>query len=291
MMQALGKVRPLSFDLEGRGQPVLQSSRTLWAGIPFEVHDMPASETDWECAPLPGERAITILVEGSRKYFASRREYSTIPGTVIFADGARHKLFPRATGEERAIVFTLPTLDHERMIADGGPESFADLRALPPTKTARSLASAIYAEAADGAQSGSAYARALSDALLHYVLESLPPSPLRVHGRFSEGQRRSILRYIDAHLGSSLTLENLASHAGLRPRQFSTLFREAFGAAPHRFLITRRLERAAHLLTSSRLQLTEVALHVGFASHSHFAAAFRQHYGMSPSRYAKRDQA
>lgn len=84
MMQALGKVRPLSFDLEGRGQPVLQSSRTLWAGIPFEVHDMPASETDWECAPLPGERAITILVEGSRKYFASRREYSTIPGTVIF---------------------------------------------------------------------------------------------------------------------------------------------------------------------------------------------------------------
>jgi AraC family transcriptional regulator len=126
----------------------------------------------------------------------------------------------------------------------------------------------------------------LSDALLHYVLECLPPGPMRVQGRFSAGQRRSLLRYIDARLDHVLPLEELAAQAGLRPRQFSTLFREAFGASPHRFVIDRRLAHAATLLTSSHLQVTEIALHVGFASHSHFAVAFRKRYGTSPGRYA-----
>jgi AraC family transcriptional regulator len=183
-------------------------------------------------------------------------------------------------------VFQLPPVYHDRMVADGGPESFAQLPAIPATNTARNLALAIYAEAAEGARSGSAYARSLSDALLHYALEWLPPKPMRVHGGFSEGQRRNLLRYIDAHLDKTLTLDEIAAQAGLRPRHFTTLFRAAFGATPHRFLIERRLERAAQLLISSRLPLTEIALHVGFASHSHFAAAFRRHYGVSPGRYA-----
>lgn len=286
MMQYFGKVRPLSFGIEAKSRPVFESERTSWAGIPFEVHDLPPCDGAWEGEPLPGERGITVIIEGMRTWYFDKRQLRSAPGMMTFADGDRHLPLTRATGQARAVVFQLPTLYHERMVADGGPESFAQLPPIPATDTARNLALAIYAEAADGARSGSAYARSLSDALIHYTLEWLPPKPTRVHGGFSEGQRRNLLRYIDAHLDKALSLDEIAAQAGLRPRHFSTLFRNAFGATPHRFLIERRLERAAQLLTTSRLPLTEIALHVGFASHSHFAAAFRRHYGVSPGRYA-----
>jgi AraC family transcriptional regulator len=192
----------------------------------------------------------------------------------------------RSEGECHAVCFSLKALWRERLLEQGGPESFAELQPVPPTQTALALALAITSEVESGAASGALYAESLSLALLRYVVERSPVSNMRVRGALSDAQRRRIACYIEEHLCDDLSLCDLAVLTGLQVRHFSTLFRRAFGLPPHRYLIERRLARAALLLSTSRAEIVEVALQLGFASQSHFTVAFRKRYGVSPRRYA-----
>lgn len=54
---------------------------------------------------------------------------------------------------------------------------------------------------------------------------------------------------------------------------------------PARFIIELRMKRAAELLANSRLTVTEIAFEVGCEDSSHFARMFKQHYGLTPSKY------
>jgi AraC-like DNA-binding protein len=53
---------------------------------------------------------------------------------------------------------------------------------------------------------------------------------------------------IDGRYFEPLDVASLARSAGLSRAQFSREFRRAFGDSPHRYLLTRRMERAAALL-------------------------------------------
>ena len=56
---------------------------------------------------------------------------------------------------------------------------------------------------------------------------------------------------------------------------------------PHRYLLQQRVARARELLRASNLALTDIALQLGFASHSHFSTAFRSETGLPPSEYRR----
>src|SRR5262249_6094069 len=136
------------------------------------------------------------------------------------------------------------------------------------------------------ARTGRLYAESLSLALLSYAVERIPVSRLRVGGALSEAQRRKLARLIRERLGEDLSLGDLASFVGLGPRQFSRLFREAFGVTPHRYVLEQRLEAGARQLANGSLDIAEIALSLGFSSQSHFAAAFRKRFAQTPRRYA-----
>ncbi len=290
MMESFGKLKPLSFDQQGAGRVVLASAETCWSGIPFELHDLAPVEGPLEMGPVAGRRGWMITLSGTQTSViaTSRRELKvvTTPGTVAFADGSRRIPVTRASGHARAAVFDLPRSWYDRMLAEGGPKSFAGLAPLPAHETARALALAMCSEVEAGAPTGALFAESLSTALLSYVLERLPSAPIHVRGSLSAGQCRRLRRYIDDHLEDDITLSAIAAEVGLRQRHFSTLFRRAFGVTPHQFLINRRLERGAGLLASTRADISEIALQVGFSSQSHFASAFRKRYGVSPRQYA-----
>lgn len=89
----------------------------------------------------------------------------------------------------------------------------------------------------------------------------------------------------DSRYADPLTVADLARAAGLSPAHFSRQFRAAFGEPPHRYLLTRRLERAAALLRNTDRPVTDVCFAVGFASVGSFAVTFRRVYGMAPGAY------
>jgi AraC-like DNA-binding protein len=92
-------------------------------------------------------------------------------------------------------------------------------------------------------------------------------------------------RFLDERFAEPIDLALLATRAHVSPFHFHRLFREQIGMPPHRYLVERRLMRAAELLRSG-LTATEAAAATGYASPSHFATAFRRRFGVAPSKFA-----
>ncbi len=88
--------------------------------------------------------------------------------------------------------------------------------------------------------------------------------------------------YVQANLGSSITLSDMASAAGLSPMHFAAQFRVATGQRPHDYLLQCRIDRAKTLLASTQRSLIDVTLEVGFCTQAHFTTVFKRFTGTTP---------
>ena len=70
---------------------------------------------------------------------------------------------------------------------------------------------------------------------------------------------------------------------------FRKIFQEQHQMPPARFLMRKKLERAASLLRSNELPLKEIAAECGFYDFAHFSRAFRRYYGITPGRFWKKN--
>jgi AraC family transcriptional regulator len=135
-----------------------------------------------------------------------------------------------------------------------------------------------------------AYVEALSIALAHELVrmnEGDSPLGSGLRGGLSGWQQRQLARYIDEHLAEEISLLSLAHLAQLSPYHFSRAFKQSFGLPPHRYLTSRRIERAKILLAERKLSVTEIGLEVGFCETSSFTAAFRKLTGETPTDYRR----
>ena len=89
----------------------------------------------------------------------------------------------------------------------------------------------------------------------------------------------------DGRYFEALTVADLARAAGLSPAHFSREFRRTFGEAPHQYLLTRRLERAAALLRNTDRSVTDICFDVGLSSLGSFVTSFRRAHGLTPQAY------
>ena len=91
----------------------------------------------------------------------------------------------------------------------------------------------------------------------------------------------------DARYAEALTVASMAGAAGLSRAHFSRAFKAAFGESPHQYLLTRRLERAAHLLRVTDWAVADVCFAVGAGSVGSFTASFTRVFGCSPTVYRR----
>src|ERR1700710_2382824 len=89
----------------------------------------------------------------------------------------------------------------------------------------------------------------------------------------------------DARYAEPLGVDDLAAAAGLSRAHFSREFRRTFGASPHAYLLTRRLERAAALLRTTDHSVADICFSVGLQSVGSFTSSFTRTFGQSPTAY------
>lgn len=96
---------------------------------------------------------------------------------------------------------------------------------------------------------------------------------------------------MDAASEEDWPVQRLAGVSGVSEAHFARSFKEAFGVPPHRYLLTRRIERAKALLRDTEMPVIEIALQTGWNSLGTFGRVFRDVTGESPSELRAREQA
>jgi AraC family transcriptional regulator len=98
---------------------------------------------------------------------------------------------------------------------------------------------------------------------------------------------RRIEEYIEANMSADVSLHALAELAHMSVDHFVRAFRAATGKTPHRFVLDRRLERAAAMLKARATPVAEIARACGFGSAAHFSVRFHARFGVTPSDYRR----
>jgi len=96
---------------------------------------------------------------------------------------------------------------------------------------------------------------------------------------------------MDAASHEAWPVRRLARVSGVSEAHFARSFKQAFGLPPHRYLLTRRLERAKALLRDTDLSVTEIAFQTGWGSLGTFGRVFRDVTGETPSENRARGRA
>jgi transcriptional regulator GlxA family with amidase domain len=96
---------------------------------------------------------------------------------------------------------------------------------------------------------------------------------------------------MDAASHEKWPVQRLAQVSGVSQAHFARSFREAFGVPPHRYLLTRRIERAMALLRDTDLPVTDIAFQTGWNSLGTFCRTFRDITGRNPGEQRVGEQA
>jgi AraC-like DNA-binding protein len=128
--------------------------------------------------------------------------------------------------------------------------------------------------------------------LLWLYLSSVP---FTREARIDEDDRKAIqeaLLILNSNLEAPPRLEKLANTVGMSASKFKNLFPKTCGMPPYGYLRKKRMEKAMYLLIQGQMNVTQVAMEVGYSSISHFAKAFSKEFDINPSqvRYSARKE-
>lgn len=102
------------------------------------------------------------------------------------------------------------------------------------------------------------------------------------------GRLRTVFAYVEQHYKEDITAEDMASLCNVSYSYFSRLFRSTMQKTFREYLNYVRISQAEKLLLNTELNITEIAMEVGFSTSSYFIEQFRHFKSVSPRRFRQR---
>ncbi|TLV03698.1 helix-turn-helix domain-containing protein [Dyadobacter luticola] len=90
---------------------------------------------------------------------------------------------------------------------------------------------------------------------------------------------------IEAHLFAPISVEDLAQKNNLSASSFKREFKKLYNDSPANYIKSKRLERAAQLLSVSNERITDIAFECAFNDLANFTKSFHDKYGVTPTNY------
>lgn len=115
----------------------------------------------------------------------------------------------------------------------------------------------------------------------------LEPSKLDIQSP-DEVLMKNVMQFVESHLADSdLKIDKICTSLGLSRAQLYRKMKALTGYSMNDFIKEVRLKRAAQLLQSKNLTISETAYTVGFNDPEYFRKSFKQKFGVSPSAFAR----
>lgn len=252
--------------------------------------------TEYVCSAGPHDRtfeerhdrvSIALVTTGTFRYRTDKGEGILYPGAFLLGNaGSSYECGHEHSHGDRCMALHIdPGLFGE--IASGSSGSTrCDFRTaiLPAVSDLASISVAI--QRASTWQSK----LALEEAILIGVgtvvrVAGTNHTPPRRPNPAATRRMAALFDYIDARLGSELSLAELSAQAALSKYHFIRTFRHTSGMTPHQYILGRRLRTAAAALQATEQPVARIALDHGFGDLSTFNHYFRRVMGVTPSAY------
>ncbi|WP_459568490.1 helix-turn-helix domain-containing protein [Cupriavidus sp. 8B] len=245
-----------------------------------------------------GFLAGVSLVDGHRRRIFHQNRASThaFEAGSIYLRNFQDDYKADLSGTFDFVLIELPSLFIERTALELGCPASLELRhaaALRDPVLAH-LAQALL-PALDGAHGASRlFIDQLGHAIGTHLVEhygAVNPGRIRPMGRLSSRILARAQEYLAARLDdSTVSIAEVADACQLSRSHFSRAFRQSTGKTPHEWLLERRLERAAALLSTTELPIAGVAASCGFADQSHLTRSFSKSLGQTPGNWRRTQQ-
>jgi len=121
--------------------------------------------------------------------------------------------------------------------------------------------------------------------ILSSITEKMSGEIFSFHGVRHFAALRKAERYIWEHYTRKLSLKEIAEASGLSAPYFSTVFKDEMGENLSNYLNRLRVEKAAAMLVTTDLPISEVAVACGFEDQSWFSKIFKSIMGLTPGKY------
>jgi AraC family transcriptional regulator len=275
--------------------PSATSYRMGWKALQAVRYLSMSEGVEYRLPPAP-RHGLVLTIRPAEKFSLRsegvKRDRALYPHSILVLP-AESSVWQRWQGSMDAIVTYLEPSLVARVIA----ETFG----LDPTRTLVppldgfsspelfSAMLAVDAELRAGGVGGPLLAESFATVLAVHLIRYIT-GPRRLiasaDGALPCHKLRRVVEYIMESLEGSPTLEQMAAVVHLSPYHFARQFKAATGLAPHQYVVSRRVERAQHLLrTNGGLGLGEVAFRSGFANQSHFCFHFKRIVGITPRQF------
>lgn len=194
------------------------------------------------------------------------------------------------TDDSHYLYLSVDISDAALAAASDGTRGDVELRRVGSLVDARvgALAAAVNAERVAGFPHGRLFLDSVEQALAVALVKGYAVQRRSVQtrrGGLGSARLRRIKEFVDARIEDELTLCEMAQAVELSTAHFSRMFRKSTGETPHQFFLRQRVERAKEMLRSADGRVLDVAVACGFKSQQHFAQAFRNVCGASPTEY------
>jgi len=150
------------------------------------------------------------------------------------------------------------------------------------------MVAAVHAEMVAGFPSGRLFLGSVEQAMAVTLVNghAVRHRPVQIYrGGLGSARLRRIKEFVYARMEDDLSLDDMAQSVGLSTAHFARMFRKSTGETPHQFVLRQRLERAKAMLRAPHARVLDVAVACGFKTQQHFAQAFRDLWGVSPTKY------
>lgn len=123
---------------------------------------------------------------------------------------------------------------------------------------------------------------------LNYLNElKIEPSKITTTSKDKDFIEKAIKVVEESISDSEFDIKTFASNMAVSPSTMLRKMKAITGESSDKFIRTLRLKRAAQLLQSSQLLVTEICYEVGFSSQKHFSSTFKKQFNLSPTEYKK----
>lgn len=123
---------------------------------------------------------------------------------------------------------------------------------------------------------------ALADCLISDLASVWMATPVKSNEVLTGFVQQRVVDFIRETLDQRITLDMLASVAGLSRSHFCRAFRNSTGVTPMQAIEVERMRRARAQIMTSRQSITEIAHSLGYNDSSHFSRVFRRCHGIAP---------